>query len=401
MKVFTIKNMFVAFLSLFVVVVPSSFANADQPKQICKFDALVISADFSGGRVNGCKQIAASHYRVFITPEDEPPINPSPWYAFKLVPSEAGEVSIEIKYTHGKHRYWPKVSSDQENWSRLSRNAVDVLEDGSVKLSIALENQPVYVAGQEVLTAAFHKNWARELTASHDLLFEQIGQSKQKRSIFKVETKGGAAQKDYIFVVGRQHPPEVTGALALLPFVDEVFGGSDLSKQFLEMFGVIVVPMLNPDGVENGHWRHNTGSKDLNRDWGPFTQPETQLMREELNRFNADEKLWLFLDFHSTGRNVLYTQGNEEITAPADFAVTWSKRARERLPNYEFEQAERPVTELPTSKNYVYSTFGAPAITYEVGDETDREAIENAARVFAQEMMHILLEAKAKTKTKD
>jgi hypothetical protein len=31
----------------------------------------------------------------------------------------------------------------------------------------------------------------------------------------------------------------------------------------------------NPDGVDKGHWRLNDGGVDLNRDWGPFTQPET------------------------------------------------------------------------------------------------------------------------------
>ena len=39
---------------------------------------------------------------------------------------------------------------------------------------------------------------------------------------------------------------------------------------------VIVYPLMNPDGVDEGHWRHNTGGIDLNRDWAHYNQPETR-----------------------------------------------------------------------------------------------------------------------------
>ena len=43
----------------------------------------------------------------------------------------------------------------------------------------------------------------------------------------------------------------------------------------------------------------------------------------------------------------------------------------------------------------MYATYGVPAITYEVGDNTSREDIKTAARIFAEEMMTILLEGDA------
>ena len=42
-----------------------------------------------------------------------------------------------------------------------------------------------------------------------------------------------------------------------------------------------VVPLANPDGVEQGHWRHNAQGVDLNRDWDRFQQPETRALRDE------------------------------------------------------------------------------------------------------------------------
>jgi hypothetical protein len=43
----------------------------------------------------------------------------------------------------------------------------------------------------------------------------------------------------------------------------------------------------------------------------------------------------------------------------------------------------------------MYSRYGIPAATYEVGDETDREATRQAAVVFAEELMSLLLETLA------
>ena len=66
--------------------------------------------------------------------------------------------------------------------------------------------------------------------------------------------------------------------------------------------------------------------------------------------------------------------------------------ARERLPDYPFKHDARPVSERPTTKNYFYTRYGVPAITYETGDETDRDAITRSAVVFAEEMMRLMLE---------
>ncbi|MDB2437873.1 hypothetical protein N9W89_04105 [Hellea sp.] len=49
-------------------------------------------------------------------------------------------------------------------------------------------------------------------------------------------------------------------------------------------------------------------------------------------------------------------------------------------------------------KNYIYDTYGISSITYEVGDETPRSAIESSAIVFAEEMMSLLLRHKTGTK---
>jgi murein tripeptide amidase MpaA len=192
-------------------------------------------------------------------------------------------------------------------------------------------------------------------------------------------------------LVGRQHPPEVTGALAMVSFTDEILSDSPLAQQFRDRFDLMIIPNLNPDGVEHGHWRHNMGGLDLNRDWGPFTQPETQAAKSVIDQIEAPG-LALFLDFHSTRKNVFYTQPVGADGTEYGFTAEWLKRARAKLPSYAFDRQGAHNVDLPTSKTFIFEAFGIPAITYELGDETDRTEIAETARIFAQEMMLLLLE---------
>ena len=56
----------------------------------------------------------------------------------------------------------------------------------------------------------------------------------------------------------------------------------NISKKISKNFNLIVYPLINPDGVDLGHWRHNSHSKDLNRDWGFFTQLETKIINDDI-----------------------------------------------------------------------------------------------------------------------
>ena len=114
-----------------------------------------------------------------------------------------------------------------------------------------------------------------------------------------------------------------------------------------------------------GHWRHNAGQTDLNRDWGPFTQPETQSMAGLLSA--VDElgiQPRLMLDFHSTKEgNLVYTQLPSIATNPPNFATDWLDRVSELLPDYEFKNDAREVSGQANTKNYFYHRYGIPSCT--------------------------------------
>ncbi len=373
----------------------AGFAAHAQEDEKCENALAILDADFEGARMSSC-EATRKNFIVRIDPENKP-INPSPWYAFRVTPKQTGDLKIIIRYSDAKHRYWPKRSSDVRNWRPIDPNRIRERRRGKrVTMRLAMETDPFIIAGQELLLTGGYENWSGNIAEKANLNLQTIGESVEGRPIRALmsapQTQG--PEKEFVLFVGRQHPPELTGAFAMLPFLETVFGDTALAQKFRARFHIIAVPLMNPDGVANGHWRHNMNGVDLNRDWGPFTQPETQAVKKLLDDIDADEnsQFRLMLDFHSTNRNVFYTQSNDEVTNPPGFTLNWFAGANERLKGYEYEHALRPHSDLATSKNYIFGRFGAPGITYELGDHTDRTLIRTSAKIFAEEMMETLLE---------
>lgn len=367
---------------------------------LCETAEVAIRSGYTASRANACETLSERRFVIDIRPEalldpEGKTINNSPWYGFRVAPKTAGTVRVRLDYEGGSHRYDPKISRDGGTWTRLSKDRVTEFSDESVELRLNPGTTPMFVSAQEIFAPAAHKAWTQKIGARDDATVSEIGKSARGTPLLQIDIQTETdSDKPYVVLIGRQHPPEVTGAYALIPYVETVLNGSDLSEQFLKKFNLLVIPMVNPDGVEDGNWRFNTGGMDLNRDWGPFTQPETQAVRSALERFHAGEdKIIFFLDFHSTQRNLLYTQADDEPTYPPMFTRDWLAAVEGRLDDtaYPFTREARHNSDRPISKNYMYESFGIPSITYEVGDETPRPAISQASAVFSEEMMRLLL----------
>ena len=358
----------------------------------CETPTYAIVDDFPGARRGPCEIVSTTSARITIMPEDDRVTNPSPWYAFKLIPS-SGPVTatVRIDYVGARHRYIPKISGDGSTWRRVDSRYVRPSKDGSsVVLDVSLDATPMWIAAQEVIVGEDYEEWYKTLQSTRPVQVREIGRSVLGRPLVSISNPTEAS--DVVLLVGRQHPPEVSGALAMRVFVDTIFADSSLARTFRDRFIVIAVPLLNPDGVAEGNWRHNASDVDLNRDWGPFSQPETRAIKRLLDGLDdSGRKPRLFLDFHSTNRNLFYTQMPGDNTNPADFADAWLGRARERLADYSFSHEPRPVSQAANGKQYMYRRYGVPSMTYEVGDETRRSSIEASAEVFAEELMRELL----------
>ena len=366
---------------------------ASSADRFCENDLALLDIQFEGGAFHRC-DVRDGKFVITVRPEDARVEVPMPWYAFRASPKRPGEAVVLMGFVDADaDRFWPKVSLDGINWQRLPDRAVAVSEDKQrLALSIPLAEAPVWIASQRLLTTRFYDTWTLSLAQRGDVVVRVLGRSINGRPISVAETSPKAHG---VLFLGRQHPPEVTGALTMHAFVDTVLTDTELARSFRETFTVITVPLLNPDGVANGHWRHNAGKTDLNRDWGPFRQPETQSVRDLLAHLaERGIALRLMLDFHATqltDTHLFYTQRPEDGDGRAHaFSADWLERVRKRQPDLEF--IHRPSkSESANAKNYFFDRYGIPSITYETGDETDPDWIAAAAPVFAEEMMRTLL----------
>lgn len=365
----------------------------------CVSASFAIDTDFPAGALESCEIDESGAATIVIAPEDDPPINCSAWYAFRVTPAAAAELNVKLTYTDCGHRYWPKISYDGSSWEYLRQDQVEVDEFAGRKFArLALENdgRPFYVSAQEIIVPATYDAWLDRIEGKAGSNRYLLGRSAEGRAIEAISI-GSSDARENVVLVGRQHPPEVTGALAMFPFVETLLGDDDLAARFRERFHVTAVPLLNPDGVVRGHWRHNTGGVDLNRDWGKFSQPETRLMGDRLAELSADpaRELVLFVDFHSTQRDVVYTLSPELETDPPGYLDAWLADYQARLPGYEVSEEPGYSAGRGVSKNWVYEAYGVPTATYEIGDETDRALIEKISKAAARAMMKTLLETPA------
>lgn len=360
-------------------------------------DGIWLSNEFAGARMNDFYKLNDSLYQVVLEPENYP-INNSPWYAFKVWADSAKTVSLRLEYRHGKHRYYPELSHDGSSWSAIDSASYrrDTLQ-GTATLKLDLSEQPLWVSAQEVLTVDDYTAWADSLSRKPFVWQDTAGFSHQNRPVKKIVINELADQNKshgILLITGRLHPPEVTGALASLYFIDELTSDTETAKSFRSKFEVVAYPLANPDGVQNGHWRHNAAGVDLNRDWMAFNQPETQAIRDDILqhvRSDSLKRVYYGIDFHSTNENIFYPINREIKTFPEDFTYKWVDSLKKEFPDTEFS-VEPFDTGSPIAKNWIYRTFGADAVTYEVNDSENREKIEAIARTSARLVMQNLLE---------
>ena len=142
----------------------------------------------------------------------------------------------------------------------------------------------------------------------------QAGEQRYTIPRFTVLGPAGAAQKR-IGIFALVHGDEPAGTAALLLLLQTLAANPALATGY----DIVVYPVCNPTGYEDGT-RHNRGGLDLNREfWHGSTQPEVQILEEELRAQGFDGIIALHADDTCHGLYG-YTHGrvlNENLLLPA------------------------------------------------------------------------------------
>ncbi len=356
-------------------------------------DVVFADNQFDGARLNGFEQLNDSTFQVTILPENEP-INQSPHFAFRIWSKHSQTVYVKLNYPTSTHRYVPKRSTDGENWKPIDSTAYQLIDSAkNAFLKVSIDNKKLWIAAQELKTSTEATNWSKQIANHKDVRFKIIGKSKLKRDLVGLDIyNGDPTGKDIIVLLSRQHPPEVSGYLAMQSFVEELLEENRLQKDFRNNYRILVFPLVNPDGVDLGHWRHNAGGIDLNRDWAYYRQEEVKTVVQSIVDIanESKNKVILGLDFHSTQEDLYYSFSDDMHSDIYPFKDYWIGAIDNAIPNYTPDDQPFPLG-TPISKGWFYKQFNAESLTYEIGDETPRDFIKLKAEVAAREMMKLLI----------
>lgn len=362
-------------------------SEADLADRGCRTASAMIAFDFEGASASACAISGEREFTILVTPEHAPPINPSPWYAFRYESVGEAPVTVTLHYLGGKHRYAPKWSDDSTD----REIPVTLSGDGATAV-MRLPSGTGTVSAQELITTSDHRTDLLRWSAASGAQPLTLGRSHDGRPVEALRLGREDAPR-LVVLLGRQHPPEVTGANAMEAFVDELVAMIRRDPALEKQTQFLIVPLLNPDGVAHGHWRANRGGSDLNRDWGIFAQPETRAVKSWLDTLPEGVRPVLMLDFHSTRENLFYVQGDEASAAQQRFLAAWLGGRQNALPGYRFAIEPRDTNPgSGTAKNWFNAAYSIPAYTYEVADTVDRAAARAAARQLAADLALALKE---------
>ncbi len=363
-----------------------------QKKASFRIDGITVDNNFDGARMNGFSKVNDTLYKIEISPENYP-INPSPWYAFKISSDVNKKIYLQLTYKHAKHRYNPKISRDRKNWQPIEALYYGV-DSVSISFPVYVDIHPQWIAAQKIINSTDVKQWMDSLLQNKFFQEQKIvGQSVLGRDIpyFRIG-EGSSENKKVIILLSRQHPPEVTGFMALQYFVSELLKDDAMTRNFYKKYDIWVFPLLNPDGVDLGHWRHNAHGIDLNRDWAFYRQPEIDAVTDFIIRKakQGNNQVILGIDFHSTFKDIYYVYKDDIQTKLPEFQQFWTTSIDRMVYPFKTKYIASDILQ-PVSKNWFKIQFDASGITYEVGDNTPERIIAKKSKAAAVALMDLLM----------
>jgi len=385
-------------------------------------DQLFVSNEFEGARLIDFYPNKDNTYTAVFEPENLTAY--TPWFAFKIWSPIEQNVTINvISRTVDFHllrmispkvrvlldEFRPMISNDRLTWDYM--NPIDLNKKNPkyiFTLRMQVNPSPRWVSAQELITSTDYRQWTDKLKEHPYITDSIIGRSVEGRPIQELDITESAGDPELVIITGRQHPSEVAGFFSLKAFVEKVSGNSDLAVAFRKKFKLIIFPLVNPDGVDNGFGRCNANGINLNRDWKKFMQPETHAVKERVEYLlrRHKDKVRFFIDFHSAEKDLFYI-------VPADKLMrrditpekrrkrekgnalihTWISKIQSKFPEKEFEISYQSSREKSgATDDWMFLDHDVPALTWETGFMTDRNMIKGIADTASVELTKLLLE---------
>ncbi|MEM1218949.1 MAG: M14 family zinc carboxypeptidase [Bacteroidota bacterium] len=263
-------------------------------------DGLQVDARFPGARLKSAEW-EEGLLRLTVAPENSP-IDSCAYYAFKITSDTSIRYTLELEFEEGTYCYRPWTSWDGYNWKPYNQ-PVEEIGEGRIRFALTLNKGETWVSAAPLASTDQVVSWASIMALHPAVAYRTYGLSSQERDLFALEiSEGPSKEKPIIAMLARQHPAEVNGYHTVQKIVEAMIDNNPLANAFRKEYRVLVFPLVNPDGVDLGHWKHSAGGVDLHQDWSSYRQPEVRDLATFLYQDVKGQKssLKLLLDFHAT-----------------------------------------------------------------------------------------------------
>lgn len=357
-----------------------------------KENEIIFDTSFLSNRLDSVVNLGEDKYVAFINPVFEP-VNNSPWFAFGISSKSTKLIELTLNYGKYKHRYIPKLSLDKKSWKKIDNKNIYIDSvKGTATIKLNVYPQKTYVAAQEIESSKDTYLWMDSILTKNPKFKKVVaGKTALDKNNYCLEFENDVT-KNAIVLIARQHPPEIPGGtIGFKTFFEALASNTKVANTFREKFNIYTFPLLNPDGVDLGHWRHNAKGVDLNRDWIDFSEPESKTVKNYIEtKVKKGKKIQFAIDFHTSYSGPYLLVLDSINTAKSKKIIPdWIQKI-EMNSNFKVE-ARRRSQKLPYCYNYFINKFGCEAVTYEEGDEVDRGIIKKRAKRYALSLMETML----------
>ena len=234
------------------------------------------------------------------------------FWTFKhsLVPEYA--LSFNFTVTHTDNMYfsllYPYTFTDLRNFLSYSTSLIKPNDVFSFKASILCKSP----GGIDVPAILWDADEQKCVDVSNILSnLPQLNMPNRKRTISSINSS--SSPKPLIVIAARLHPGESNSSFAMEGFMDFLNSRSKEAISLLKSFSILMLPMINPDGVICGYYRPSLSGEDVNRVWkcpDEKTQTVSRTVIQLLDRLTRTRNLMFLLDFHGhTAQSNCFTYG--------------------------------------------------------------------------------------------
>ncbi len=217
------------------------------------------------------------------------------------------------------------LSPDGRVWRTIP---TEFIEGDTIRFSIHMESDSLYVARLEPYRISDLDNFLREIQPHPLVQIETIGHTVEGREL-EIIRVGNPDAPYRVFFRARSHAWEPGGNWVVQGLIRRMLRDDDVARKYQQRFCIYAMPMANKDGVARGRTRFNSLGMDLNRKWDrpadPLLAPENAALESWLQSKCAEGKApHLAIDLHND------EGGNMHISRPTIHLDRYLKRM-ERL----------------------------------------------------------------------